>query len=129
MIMTTQNRFSLVPHKLIRPQKVRWISNLSKSDDPISTIKSSSLRNYLRKSDELLKENNIQIEITQNDKQTYLRWLKFYQINMTELKHDILATKEWFDNKIDNQKNVYIISYIKDNELVGGCIITELDDC
>lgn len=113
---------SLSPYSIQRPEKVRWIFPSTHSD-VLSGVQSSSLRKFLKTSLQQLVENSITYThgvITQLE---YAKWYAFYSQNMEEREYDVLASKEFIEEKTAEGKTVEGIFLSKNGELIGGGIV------
>lgn len=107
-----------------RPNKVVWHlpQPFSGTTDPLSFIRSKSLRHFLKNADSILVEKNITWECIPLSAEKYQEWFQYYQKRMTEKNFSIIATSDWFEKKLIEQKEVFGVFFYQDNRLVGSGI-------
>jgi hypothetical protein len=115
--------FDLLPLDIRRPEKISWFFP-PQTTDLLAEIKSKSLRGFLKRTPELLSEHGLVTNIAQMSKEQFRSWLPYYTEKMEEQSYEILATPEWFDLKMEQQKNVYSIFIHQGETLVAALIFT-----
>lgn len=116
--------YSLLPHNLVRPQKIRWSFPIG--DDVFSRLKSKSMVQFLKNTDSILAAAQLTYTYTKDiSKADFLEWLPYYQSKMTEQGYRLLATPEWFDRKKAEGKEVESLFFYQHGQLVGSGIFTK----
>ncbi len=109
-----------------RPHRVRWFFTGDR-ENCLAAIRSKSLRKFLSQADEHMAAHGITWTFAPITKETYLKWLPYYTEKMRELRHDVLAKPEWYDERTADGKTVHGLFFYKENTMVGSGIITELN--
>jgi hypothetical protein len=117
--------FPLTPHAIARPERVRYFF-AENYTDVLSEIKSKSSRKFLRKSDEVLVQNNITWEYKPVSEQEFLDWLPYYREKMTEHGYDILANPEWYQKTVADGKKVEGFFFYKAGKMIGSTILSRI---
>lgn len=114
---------------LLRPQKIQWVFPVI-GENWIDAIPSKSTRKLVRHFPEILDENQLELTWTQPSESEYLEWLAFYELKAQEQKHDILATPEWYRQKLQEKKEVWYLAFRKreTKQLCGGCMVVKTQD-
>lgn len=114
---------NLEPFQLIRPEKISWL--FPTDSDIFSQIKSKSLARFLKKTDQIIAKNQLIVSHVKYDQQTFMAWLPYYQDKMAENEYEQIATREWFDQKIEGGLSVEGINITQNNRLVGSAVYTK----
>lgn len=122
--MPTPQTIDLTPWNIQRPEKVRWLYDLS-APDILSTIKSKTLTKLLRNADELLARYDVTYQHRLLDKQLYAEWWQHYHQKMISKRYDIIATEDWFAQKMAEGKKVYGFFFYHQEKLCGTILYVQ----
>lgn len=117
------NTIDLTPFSISRPLKVEWLLVGDSDQQILEALHSKSLRKFLRHIDEILAQNTITWEYKAITKKEYLEWHAYYSEKMRELKYDIIAKLEWFEEKEKEGKTVEGLFFYQNTALIGSGII------
>ncbi len=112
------------PLGFVRPQRIRWYYHGDR-DQCFAGIRSKSLRKFVLRAEENLAANGIRWQYEQLTRQNYLDWLPFYKTRMNARNHDLLASPQWYDEKIAEGKIIRGLFFYKQNLLVGTGIVSQ----
>lgn len=113
--------FNLFSNNLVRPVKIRWVFDCE--GEVIDCIHSKSLRKFLRNSEQIAKDHQLTIQVTDCDFEMFKDWLKFYELKIAEHGYQIKASMDWFKQKQAEQKQVKIIQIEKQGVRVSAGIL------
>lgn len=119
---------SLKQFKIQRPEKILYDYPISDVPNLFNQIKSTSLRNHLKKIDSILEENNISWEYRNLTKQDYLDWLPYYKEKMDENNYIIRAEKVWYEEESKKGWKIKGVFLYKNNKIIGSSIIALKDN-
>lgn len=109
-----------------RPDRVRWTATIEQ-DDVLNSLRSKSLRKFLKNIDEVLHTHNISWTLNPLTKDEYSQWFRFYTEKMSHLQYDVLATPEWYDQKLAEGKTVEGLIFTQADILVGAGIVARTE--
>jgi hypothetical protein len=114
---------------LLRPQKIQWIFPVI-GENWIDSIPSKSTRKLVRHFSEVITENNLRFTWKQPSEAEYLEWLAFYEEKSREQNHDILAFPEWYQQKLQENKEVWYLVCEKEEtgQFLGGLMVVKTPD-
>lgn len=116
------NTIDLTVHGIQRPEKIRWIFP-NQDQEILPFIKSKSLRNFLKNSENILIANSIQSEFLELSEGQFNEWLVYYEKMMTQNNYEVLANKESYQQHISNGGKAIGAFFTKDAVMVGSGII------
>lgn len=118
--LSTIHSIDLSPYQITRPEKIRWV--FPKSPDLLSNMKSKGLRSFLTRVEEIFTEQQITWTYKLVNREEFSDWLPYYQQKMQQQDHDVIASMDWFDEKIAEQKEISGFFFYKDDQLIGSAI-------
>ena len=119
---------SLKQFHIERPEKILYYLSISNETDLFNNIKGKRLKSFLRKSEEILKKNNIEWKYEELTKKKFLEWLPYYEKTMKEHNHIILATEEWYQEQIKRGYNMKALFFYQKGKMVGSGIMAFKND-
>ena len=119
---------SLKQFNIERPEKILYYLPISNEIDLFNNIKGKRLKSFLRKSDEILKKNNIEWKYEELTKKKFLEWLPYYKEKMEEHDHNILADEEWYQEQTQKGFNIKALFFYQNEKMVGSGIMAFKDD-
>jgi hypothetical protein len=121
--MDTTHELQLQPFQITRPEKVQWW--FANPSDVFEGLRSKSLKQFVKKMDELLESNGLRWEYQVLSFEQFVAWLPYYRQKMTELGYDIFATEEWYQTKVAEGFIIEGLFVYKGETMVGGGIFTK----
>jgi hypothetical protein len=82
----------------------------------------------LRKSEEILKENNIVWKYEELTRQKFLEWLPYYKETMEKLDHDVWADEKWYQEETQKGYKIKALFFYQNKKIVGSGIMAFKDD-
>ena len=119
---------SLKQFNIERPERILYYLSISNEIDLLNNIRGKKLKSFLRKSDEILKKNNIEWKYEELTEEKFLEWLPYYKEKMEEHDHNILATEEWYKEQTQKGFNIKALFFYIDKKMVGGGIMAFKND-
>jgi hypothetical protein len=119
---------SLKQFNIERPEKILYYLSISNEADFLNNIRGKRLKSFLRKSEEILKKNNIEWKYEELTEKKFLEWLPYYKEKMEEHDHNILADEEWYREQIQKGFNVKALFFYQNKKMVGSGIMAFKDD-
>lgn len=110
---------SLKQFNIERPERILYYLSISNETELFNNIKGKRLKSFLRKSEEILKKNNIEWKYEELTEKKFLEWLLYYKGKMEELNHDILATEEWYQEETQKGYNIKALFFYQNGKMVG----------
>jgi hypothetical protein len=117
----TEN-LDLQSYNIVRPEKVTWI--FPPTHDVLASIKSKSLRSFLKRGEALMQEQGIRWEYRPLSEQDFFDWLPYYEEKMKENGFDILANKNTYQEKIAAGSTVEGLFFYRNQKMIGSIILT-----
>lgn len=118
---------SLEAFGIQRPEKVSWRFS-SSTTDVISAVKSKSLQKVLRRSEEIMQTMQLRVTDEELSLEEFELWLPYYQAKMAENQYELMASTEWYNNRIDQGKSIRMIRITQQENLVGTLVYVETHD-
>ena len=119
---------SLKQFNIERPEKILYYLPISNETDLLNNIKGKRLKSFLRKSEDILKENNIEWKYEELTENKFLEWLPYYKEKMEEHDHNLLADEAWYQEQIQKGFNIKALFFYQNGKMVGSGIMTFKDD-
>lgn len=118
---------SLKQFNIERPEKILYYLSISNENDLLSNIKGKRLKSLLRKSEDILKKNNIEWVYEELTEKKFLEWLPYYKEKMGEHDHGILATEEWYHEETNKGYKIKALFFYQNGNMVGSGIMAFKD--
>lgn len=119
---------SLKQFNIERPEKILYDLPISNETDFFNNIKGKRLKSFLRKSEEILKKNNIEWKYEELTEEKFLEWLLYYKKTMEELNHTIWADEKWYQEETQKGYNIKALFFYQNGKMVGSGIMALKDD-
>ncbi|MFA6177873.1 MAG: hypothetical protein WC694_03220 [Candidatus Paceibacterota bacterium] len=119
---------SLEQFNIERPEKILYDLSISNETDLLNNIKGKRLKSFLRKSEEILKKNNIEWKYEELTEKKFLEWLPYYKGKMEELEHDVWADEKWYQEQVQKGFNIKALFFYQNGKMVGSGIMAFKDD-
>jgi hypothetical protein len=106
-----------------RPTSIEWVyPALESGSEWFTHVQSSSLQKLAKQLDTLFAENGIEVTRTPLTEEVFNAWLPFYTEKMLEQGHEVMATIEWFHKRSAENRQLYVVDFIKDKKRIGTTI-------
>ena len=119
---------SLKQFNIERPERILYYLSISNETGLFNNIKGKKLKSFLRKSDEILKKNNIEWKYEELTEKKFLEWLPYYKEKMEEHNHNILADEEWYQEQTKKGFNIKALFFYQNKKMIGSGIMAFKDD-
>lgn len=114
----------LQQYNLTRPHKVEWYVSPMPAD-PLDIIKSKSTKKFLKNNnDDFLRDAHLTVDTHQVNEEEFVGWLSFYEEKMKENDFQVLATPQWYKDRMSEGCTIYGIFVNSPEKLVGAGMIT-----
>ncbi len=113
----------LTPYQLKRPEKVDWQFEMT-GPTILESVKSKGLRSFLRRSPELLAAQNIEVDFEPLTESSFTDWLPYYQAKMTDQGYNVIASPEWYSERVAKGWQLFGLWFKKDGVMVGSAIMS-----
>ncbi len=117
------NEIDLKIFGIQRPEKIVWKFPYV-SGDPIEIIKSKTTRAFLRTSQSKLQEFHITHQIKEVTETDFIHWHEYYQKKMQEQGYEVIATLDWYHQRIDEKRKIFELVLTQNDLVVGTEIFT-----
>jgi len=119
---------SLKQFNIERPEKILYYLQISNETDFFNKIKGKRLKSFLRKSEEILKKNNIEWKYEELTEKRFIEWLPYYKETMEKLDHDVWADEKWYQEETQKGFKIRALFFYKNEKMVGSGIMALKDD-
>lgn len=119
---------SLKQFNIERPERILYYLSISNETDLFNNIKGKRLKSFLRKSEEILKKNNIEWKYEELTEEKFLKWLPYYKETMEKLDHTIWADEKWYQEETQKGFNIKALFFYQNGKMVGSGIMAFKDD-
>lgn len=115
--------FDLSKLQITRPDRVTWTAELD-GGSFIDSLRSKSLRKFLRGVDQVLTAHRIHWEYREVSKEAFIEWLTFYETEMEDRSYRVIANIDWYEKRTAQGKSIEGIFLTQDGQVVGAGIIS-----
>lgn len=115
------NTVDLKQFTIQRPEKIRWLYDVSLTDI-LNNLRSKSFSKIYKNIDKILESNGITFEHVILNEDQYFTWWDHYTKVMTQKGYDVIATKEWFTQKHNEGKLVGAFFFYQHGKLAGSSL-------
>ncbi|HCC84919.1 MAG TPA: hypothetical protein DEP87_04530 [Candidatus Pacebacteria bacterium] len=118
----SDNLLDLTQFQLSRPERLSWIYPTS-AKDPLTQLRSQSLRKFLARAETYLTANQITWAIEPLELTQFEAWLPYYRAKMAEKGFDCLANTSWFLKRQSQGDQLLGLWFRRQQQLVASGII------
>lgn len=119
----SSHTIDLQQYQVIRPDQVTWTS-VVEGENFIESLRSKSLKKFLRNLDEVLSAHSITYELCVVSAEQFSEWLSFYEAEMENRSYRVIANQEWYEKRTSQGKIIEGLFLSQNGELVGAGIIS-----